>query len=154
MFYTIYYIYKKFCFFTCYSDWDLNPILFEMYYKQRSIWYVNIPVEYQESIRRYIKNGLTRNPDRDIDPLLDNTIGGFGFAMMCECRFVSEDGLTYKGGPGEFVEETTGDRKDIKFPFFEEGKFDTLVTFVHSEKIYTPLIFLYILFVGILDFFV
>jgi hypothetical protein len=123
-----------------------------MYYKQRSVWYANIPMEYQNSIRRYLKLGLTRNPDKDTDPLLDNTIGGFGFVIMCECRFESKDGFTYKGGPGEFVEEIN-DRQDVKFPFFEEGKFDKLLAFVHSEKIYTPLTFLYIILVGILDFF-
>ena len=43
------------------TDYGINKILFNMYYKQKTIKYINIHKEYQNVIMRYISLNLQRN---------------------------------------------------------------------------------------------
>ena len=76
-FYFIYHVYKRISLFISDTDWGLNLILYRMYYKEKSIKYVNIPKDYQDVILRYIQLGLNRNMNKYPEPLLDNILGEF-----------------------------------------------------------------------------
>ena len=58
-----------------------------MYYKQKTIKYINIPKDYQDVIIRYISLNLQRNLIKYPEPLLDDVLGAFYFKINAECAF-------------------------------------------------------------------
>lgn len=61
--YLIYNYFLRFSFFVAYTDYDINLRLFNMYYRARSIKYVNIPEDWKLIIFTYVYNGLNFKPN-------------------------------------------------------------------------------------------
>lgn len=87
LFYFFYYNYKNISIFIDETDYGINKILFNMYYRQRTIKYINIPKDYQDVIMRYISLNLQRNLIKYPEPLLDDVLGAFYFKINAECAF-------------------------------------------------------------------
>lgn len=87
LFYFFYYNYKNISIFIDETDYGINKILFNMYYKQKTIKYINIPKDYQDVIIRYISLNLQRNLIKYPEPLLDDVLGAFYFKINTECAF-------------------------------------------------------------------
>lgn len=105
-FYFIYRAYKRSSAFIADTDIGLNYILFCMYYKEKSIMYVNIPQEYQKVILRYIELGLHRNMKKNPEPLLDNVLGEFCYYISQNCEFHLTNNGEYANNEFSFYEIT------------------------------------------------
>jgi hypothetical protein len=88
-------------------------MLCDMYYRNRTIAYVNMGSEIEDLIYRYIKRGLIHNEQNEHEPLLDDNIGGLHLKILCEHKFLTEDsGATYYNSNGEYFEEPNNKRID------------------------------------------
>lgn len=122
LFYFLYYIYKNISIFIANTDIGLNYILYRMYYKEKSIMYVNIPKEYQHVILRYIQLGLHRNMKKNPEPLLDNVLGEFCYYMSHNCEFHLTKNGEYCNNEFSFI-DTTNKTDTIIYPYHYTIKF-------------------------------
>ena len=121
-FYFIYHTYKKTSLFIADTDLGLNHILFRMYYKEKSIRYVNIPQEYQKVILRYIQLGLHRNMKKNPEPLLDNIFGEFCYYINQNCEFHLTTNGEYINNDSSFCDVIT--KEDIIiYPYYYTQNF-------------------------------
>ena len=121
-FYFIYHVYKKISIFISDTDIGLNYILFRMYYKEKSIMYVNIPKEYQQVILRYIELGLHRNMKKHPELLLDNILGEFCYYINNNCEFHLTKNNEYINNDFSFIEITNKLDTPI-YPYYYTIKF-------------------------------
>ena len=110
--YILYSIYKKASHFICNTNKDLNSMIFNMYYKSRSIKYVNIPLDFQLIVYHYIFGGL------QIPLTLTNKKqirDRFFIEIMLKHLYTTEDYIRYVSGNSEryFIMESDNNIQDI-----------------------------------------
>jgi hypothetical protein len=113
-FYLVIEIFKNISNFFCYTNEDLNRIIYERYYEEDNILYINTTIEEDEFILRYITNGfrcfshdVTANDFEELWKkkllLLD-----FSHIFTNQRRFVKIDNFIYENPSGDKIDSREG----------------------------------------------
>jgi hypothetical protein len=97
IFYSIFNIWKRYSDFLENYDRMLGEILFDLYYRDDTIMYVNLPDEWENLLHEFVNNGL-QNYNKDLDTV----------AMYLEIgqyKYISKDGRFYWNSTGGFDKE-------------------------------------------------
>lgn len=114
LFYFLYTIYKRFSIFYERSDKFICQMVYEMYYKQGSVMYVNIPDELEDVVYDFVDDGLYRDPKIKPVPSIDDILGQFYLEISINHKYISEDRYVYKNANGMGFVEENNTRYDVK----------------------------------------
>lgn len=107
-FFFIYMSLRQYSIYIKYNNFFFNGIIFNMYYHERTIAYVNLPSSYEDCIYQYIDNGLQ---------LTFNFPENFVLYIQKNFFYVTPDnGKYYFSSSGEYFIEEFNNRQDI-FPY-------------------------------------
>ena len=119
LFYVIFSIYKRLSIFLETQDSFINKMLYNIYYKKKSILYVNIPDHLEQIVYNYVDSYLYVNPYQ-----LPKELDDFSFyhAIITEHIFRSTDGFLYKNNTDQFFYEKNNKNYDVVLYNYEKLK--------------------------------
>jgi hypothetical protein len=107
--YALYSIYKRISNYVVAQDTYIQRMLFNMYYKDRAIKYVNMPESYRKIIFHYIENGLQIDFN---DSEYNSVFLTFEHNMEYHYTYTTKDGIYYFNNDGQFFEEFNNQSED------------------------------------------
>ena len=116
--YLLYGIYKRITNYVTYSDNTINEMVFNMYYRDRSIKYVNMPEDWKNLVYKYVDNGLYWT-SKEAEEFC-KTIGLINFfdGMFWKYSWISTDGYIYSNNNNEeFFEENNDSIDIVHYPY-------------------------------------
>lgn len=122
--YILFKIYAKITTYINYSSSTINEMVFNMYYRDRSIKYVNMPAVWVNVVLNYVHNGLGWTEKEAL--LFEDTIGILNFfeGMYWKYTWRSKDGLHYvNNNDEEFFEENNCSVDLVHYPYKDNDTF-------------------------------
>lgn len=116
--YLLYNIYKRITNYIIYSDHTINEMVFNMYYRDRSIKYANMPKSWEKAIYDYVDNGLSWTAEEAQQ--FNEAINIFEFfdGIFWKYTWKSSDGYIYSNLNNEaFIEENNSSVDLVKYPY-------------------------------------
>ncbi len=110
--YTLYMIYKRIYYFIQRTEPFIDEMLFNMYYKARTIKYIGLPEKYETIVYHYVNDGLCRDlkspyPEEHI------MLGSFSQSIAEKYTWYTKDGRLYYNSCGESLIIEPNNDKDI-----------------------------------------
>jgi hypothetical protein len=123
--YILFTLYKRFTIYIAYSDYKINEMVFNMYYRDRSIKYANMPKHWEDAVYKYVDEGLSFYTLEKWSEF-EEKIGSIVFlqGMFWKHTWTTKDGYNYTNLNGEDFQEENNQSVDVvKYPYKPQYEF-------------------------------